>query len=66
MTASNRNWRKATGCESAACVEVAESTELYGMRDSKNPDDGELWFERDAWAAFIEDVRSGALDRANQ
>lgn len=43
------------------CVEVGNGQAGCGMvhiRDSKNPDDGNLSFTRAEWAAFLGEIRS--------
>lgn len=53
-------WRKST--RSAAqgdCVEVADNLpSVVAVRDSKDPDGPVLTFSPQAWAEFVEDVRS--------
>jgi len=57
MTGSTRqpNWRKASGCGSATCVEVAKSGDQYLVRDSKNPA-AVLSFSEAEWVAFVDAV----------
>lgn len=54
------NWRRA--CASGACVEVAITNSAVHMRDSTDPDGGQLVFERDVWAAFLHQIRAGEFD----
>jgi uncharacterized protein DUF397 len=59
-------WRKSSysgwGDEKGgdSCVEIADGlTNLVPVRDSKAPHGPALVFPAGAWAAFIEDVKSG-------
>ncbi len=58
-------WRKATRSTGAntGCVEVAGNLpHVTAVRDSKNPDAGALILSRSAFAAFLDDVKSGRYD----
>ncbi|GIH05964.1 hypothetical protein Rhe02_40310 [Rhizocola hellebori] len=57
------DWRKASRCESSACVEVASAGDAVLVRDSKNLGPM-LALSRAEWAAFIDGVRAGDFDRA--
>ena len=60
-------WRKATrsGNGGSDCVEVADNwPDVVGVRDSKATAGPALNFTRAAWAAFIEDTKSGGFDRS--
>ncbi|QKW38612.1 DUF397 domain-containing protein [Actinomadura sp. NAK00032] len=46
------------------CVEVASERAVVLARDSKDPDGPVLGFGADAWAAFLNTVKSGRLDLA--
>ncbi len=48
-------WRKSSysGGGNGACVEVAVSTELVGVRDSKNVSGPTLAFRPIVWRAFV-------------
>lgn len=51
-------WRKSTySGEEAACVEVALTTELALVRDSKDRDGGTIRLARNTWAALIAGVK---------
>ena len=57
-------WRKSgrSGSGSGAggdCVEVAMTTTLVGIRDSKNPIKGSLVISFDQWHNFIRGVKHG-------
>jgi hypothetical protein len=58
-------WNRSSRCGTeSACVEVAYLQEDVAIRDSKLPDSSPyLTFSRDAWDAFIEDVKAGRHDR---
>lgn len=60
-------WRKSsrTGSGSGGggdCVEVAMTTKLVGIRDSKNPSKANLVFSFDQWHNFIRRVKNEELD----
>ena len=52
-------WRKSTRSGNAGeCVEVADNlVGVVGVRDSKDPGGPVLLFGRDAWRAFVEDLK---------
>ena len=50
--------------EGGQCVEVAPDKTMVLARDSKDPDGPVLGFGADAWAAFLNTVKSGRLDLA--
>ncbi|MFC5941343.1 DUF397 domain-containing protein [Micromonospora harpali] len=51
---SGATWRKSTRSGSNAnCVEVAETAQAVGVRDSKDPAGPVLAFDRRAWTAFV-------------
>lgn len=55
-------WIKSTRSGDTNCVEV-QMDEVIRVRDSKQDDDGPiLAFPRDAWAAFVSDVKAGRFD----
>ncbi|TMR41465.1 DUF397 domain-containing protein [Actinomadura geliboluensis] len=59
-------WRKSshsTG-NGGQCVEVATGETIVLARDSKDPDGPVLGFGADAWAVFLNTVKSGHLDLA--
>ncbi|WP_320066752.1 DUF397 domain-containing protein [Micromonospora sp. RTGN7] len=58
-------WRKSTRSNNGGnCVEVADNLAgVVGLRDSKDPTGPLLVFQPDAWAAFVETVKGGALGR---
>lgn len=58
-------WRKSTrsGQNNAGCVEVADLPGAAAVRDSKLPDAGlHLVVSRDAFTAFLNDVKAGRYD----
>lgn len=45
------------------CVESAITPEgLVAVRDSKNPDAGHQFYDRQEWIAFLAGVRNGEFD----
>lgn len=54
-------WRKATRSGgNGACVEVADNlSDRIGVRDSKNPDGGELWVAPENFRVFVDGVTAG-------
>jgi hypothetical protein len=53
-------WRKSTYSGGGNnCVEVAEGVTDIAVRDSKNPDGGDLVFSAAAWTAFTAGVKTG-------
>ncbi len=59
-------WRKSSrssGSENTDCVEVAKLPSAIGIRDSKNPDGGNLSIAGDVFAALLGKVKRGDLDR---
>ena len=59
-SAERLNWRRA--CSGGACVEVAITGTAVHLRDSTDPDGDHLVFDRDAWAAFLHQIRAGEFD----
>lgn len=59
MAKDLREWRKSSysGTDSN-CVEVAPTPGATDVRDSKNPDSGELHVPRAAWRAFVQRITS--------
>jgi hypothetical protein len=64
MHSNYSGWRKSAHSNSSAnCVEVATAEHMVGVRDSKQHGHGPiLEFTATQWAAFIADVKSGAVD----
>jgi Domain of unknown function (DUF397) len=60
---SSLRWRRASRCESGACVEVAVQRDGVALRDSKQPDSAHLTFAPEQWRDFIAGIRSGEFDR---
>lgn len=61
---SQAAWRKARRSQNnGGCVEVAANIpEVVAVRDSKRPGEGAHVVERDVFAAFLADVKSGRYD----
>lgn len=54
-----RQWRKSTRSSSQpACVELAVAAEATAVRDSKQPEAGELSFPRKSFTAFLAALKS--------
>jgi uncharacterized protein DUF397 len=59
------HWRKATLStqSNGGCVEIAANlADVTAIRDSTRPADGAHIVSREAFAAFLADVKAGALD----
>jgi hypothetical protein len=54
MSFAESAWRKSSysGGTNGNCVEIALTTALVGVRDTKDPDGGRLSFPASAWRAF--------------
>jgi hypothetical protein len=56
-------WRKSTrSANTDNCVEVAITSTMVGIRDSKRLDKGELSVSREEFAAFTRAVKAGEFD----
>jgi hypothetical protein len=56
------DWRKSSFSDTNGCVEVALLNGRVAVRDSKDRNGPVLEFEPSAWAAFLEDARTGRFD----
>jgi hypothetical protein len=62
MTTLGPEWRKSGRSDSNGnCVELRDKSDQVEMRDSKDPAGPILGFNREAFAAFAEDVKAGRL-----
>lgn len=53
-------WRKSSYSGGGNnCVEVAHLPGAAAVRDSKNPEGGQLLFSADAWEAFLSGIKHG-------
>ncbi len=53
-------WFKASGSGEGGCVEVAVTTSLIGVRDTKDKGTGPiLSFDPSAWTSFVEGLHHG-------
>ncbi|GAA1815232.1 DUF397 domain-containing protein [Planosporangium flavigriseum] len=60
-------WRKSSRSGGQGnCVEVAGTPTAVGVRDSKDPSGPVLVFTPAAWRAFLNEVKSGDLARAQR
>ncbi|GAB2651173.1 hypothetical protein GCM10027271_06100 [Saccharopolyspora gloriosae] len=61
--ATGYKWRKASRSQGANnCAEVALSRSTKAIRDSKAPEAGHLTANTAQWSAFLNALKSGALD----
>ncbi|MCU7727781.1 DUF397 domain-containing protein [Actinoplanes sp. KI2] len=54
-------WRKSSRSSGGNCVEVRETDDEVLVRDSKDREGPVLHFDREAWRAFIEDLKAGDI-----
>ena len=62
ITNQQADWRRSSYCSTGACVEIAQVSGQFMLRDSKNPDTTPFVFSREEWATFIQGVRAGEFD----
>ncbi|POM24054.1 hypothetical protein BTM25_26810 [Actinomadura rubteroloni] len=62
--ASTVAWRKSTRStgQGGDCVELAQAAHVMGIRDSKAPEAGHLDLPIESATAFLDHIKSGALD----
>jgi hypothetical protein len=57
-------WRKSARSNAGGnCVEVAETPDAIGVRDSKDPHGPVLAFDPHTWRGFVAGVKEGRYDR---
>ena len=60
---SRAHWRKSShSSANGACVEIAETSDLIAVRDSKDTAGPKLVFTAPEWEAFTAGVRDGEFD----
>jgi predicted secreted Zn-dependent protease len=60
---SRAHWRKSShSSANGACVEIAETSDLIAVRDSKDTAGPKLVFAAPEWEAFTAGVRAGEFD----
>ncbi|MDJ0904109.1 MAG: DUF397 domain-containing protein [Xenococcus sp. MO_188.B8] len=60
---SSVKFHKSSFCNyPAGCVEVGIKDGFFAIRDSKNPNNGLLVFNKEEWVAFIKGVKRGEFD----
>lgn len=61
--ATSTLWRRSSYSYSGNnCLEVAQLGGTFAVRDSKNPDRGQLSLSTDAWLAFVADIKRATQD----
>ncbi len=55
-------WHKSTRSQRYNCVEVAVTSELAAVRDSKDRAGGHFAVSRPQWQTFLSDLRSGRYE----
>ncbi|SFT08297.1 DUF397 domain-containing protein [Saccharopolyspora flava] len=61
---SEAQWFKSSRSQTQnACVEAAHVPGFAGVRDTKDREGGTLVFNSRQWSAFLDDVKSGLVDR---
>jgi len=56
---STENWQRSSFCSSGQCVEVGRDGDQILVRDSKNPGQQPLAFDRAEWETFVAGVEAG-------
>jgi hypothetical protein len=58
-TEQQPQWKRSSYCGTNACVEVAQVSDRFLVRDAKNPEVAPLSFTREEWTAFVRGVEAG-------
>lgn len=57
------NFKKSSLCHHIIhCVKVAHKDGTIAIKDSKNPQQGALYFNKGEWEAFVSGVKNGEFD----
>ncbi|TDC91403.1 DUF397 domain-containing protein [Actinomadura sp. 7K507] len=57
------SWRRSShSAQGANCVEVAQATEAWAVRDSKDATGPVLTLTRDEWTALLDTIKTGTHD----
>ena len=57
-----RRWQKSSHSSSGSCVEMSQDGTDVLVRDSKNPSQQFLRFNRQEWIAFLAGAKDGEFD----
>ncbi|MBA2653817.1 MAG: DUF397 domain-containing protein [Gammaproteobacteria bacterium] len=60
---NDADFKKSTMCTSCShCVEVANKNDMIAVRDTKDPSQMPLQFNKEEWQAFVAGVKRGEFD----
>lgn len=61
---STEQWRKSSySATNSHCVEVAVSSDVVGVRDTKDREGGSLVFGRRQWESFTQAIKDGRITK---